>query len=95
MDKEDKIVSVVEVVYICDYEFEFFVFCINEEVMFELVEFYLFKKKKIGWLIKGLFDLDKEILKNVYCLVLDVVFVNGNISNYDDYIECLKEGYGL
>ena len=28
-------------------------------------------------------------------LALDAVFANGNINNYDDYIERLKEGYGL
>ena len=26
---------------------------------------------------------------------LDVAFANGNISSYDEYLERLKEGYGL
>ena len=40
-------------------------------------------------------DRDKEIPKNVHRPALDAVFANGNISNYDAYIERLKEGYGL
>ena len=53
------------------------------------------KEKKTGRPIKGPFDPDKEIPKNVHRPALDAVFANGNISNYDDYIERLKEGYGL
>ena len=95
VDKEDKTVSVVEAVHIRDREFEPFAFRINEEAMPEPVESYLPKEKKTGRPIKGPFDPDKEIPKNVHRPALDAVFANGNISNYDDYIERLKEGYGL
>jgi hypothetical protein len=61
----------------------------------EPVESYLPKEKKTGRPTKGPFDPDKEIPKNVHRPALDTVFANGNISNYDDYIERLKEGYGL
>ena len=61
----------------------------------EQVESYLPKEKKTGRPTKGPFDPDKEIPKNVHRPALDTVFANGNISNYDDYIERLKEGYGL
>ena len=94
-DKEDKTVSVVEAVHIRDREFEPFAFRINEEAMPEPVESYLPKEKKTGRPTKGPFDPDKEIPKNVHRPALDAVFANGNISNYDDYIERLKEGYGL
>ena len=93
--KEDKTVSVVEAVHIRDREFEPFAFRINEEAMPEPVGSYLPKEKKTGRPIKGPFDPDKEIPKNVHRPALDAVFANGNISNYDDYIERLKEGYGL
>ena len=76
-------------------EFEPFAFRINEEAMPEPVGSYLPKEKKTGRPIKGPFDPDKEIPKNVHRPALDAVFANGNISNYDDYIERLKEGYGL
>ena len=95
VDKEDKAVSVVEAVHIRDREFEPFAFRINEEAMPEPIEFYLSKEKKTGRPTKGPFDPDKEIPKNVHRPALDAVFANGNISNYDDYIERLKEGYGL
>jgi len=95
VDKEDKTVSVVEAVHIRDREFEPFAFRINEEAMPEPVGSYLPKEKKTGRPIKGPFDPDKEIPKNVHRPALDAVFANGNISNYDDYIERLKEGYGL
>ena len=95
VDKEDKAVSVVEAVHIRDREFEPFAFRINEEAMPEPVESYLPKEKKTGRPTKGPFDPDKEIPKNVHRPALDAVFANGNISNYDDYIERLKEGYGL
>ena len=94
VDKEDKTVSVVEAVHIRDREFEPFAFRINEEAMPEPVESYLPKEKKTGRPTKGPFDPDKEIPKNVHRPALDTVFANGNISNYDDYIERLKEGYG-
>jgi len=86
VDKEDKTVSVVEAVHIRDREFEPFAFRINEEAMPEPVGSYLPKEKKTGRPIKGPFDPDKEIPKNVHRPALDAVFANGNISNYDDYI---------
>ena len=95
VDKEDKAISVVEAVHIRDRDFEPFAFRINEEAMPEPVESYLPKEKKTGRPTKGPFDPDKEIPKNVHRPALDAVFANGNISNYDDYIERLKEGYGL
>ena len=95
VDKVDKAVSVVEAVHIRDREFEPFAFRINEEAMPEPVESYLPKEKKTGRPTKGPFDPDKEIPKTVHRPALDAVFANGNISNYDDYIERLKEGYGL
>ena len=95
VDKEDKTVSVVEAVHIRDREFEPFAFRINEEAMPEPVESYLPKEKKTGRPTKGPFDPDKEIPKNVHRPALNAVFANGNINNYDDYIERLQEGYGL
>ena len=95
VDKEDKAVSVVEAVHIRDREFEHFAFRINEEAMPEPVESYLPKEKKTGRPTKVPFDPDKEIPKNVHRPALDTVFANGHISNYDDYIERLKAGYGL
>ena len=95
VDKEDKTISVVEAVHIRDREFEPFAFRINEEAIPEPVESYLPKEKKTGRPTKGPFDPDKEIPKNVHRPALDAVFANGNINNYDDYIERLQEGYGL
>ena len=95
VDKEDKTISVVEAVHIRDREFEPFAFRINEEAIPEPVESYLPKEKKTGRPTKGPFDPDKEIPKNVHRPALNAVFANGNINNYDDYIERLQEGYGL
>ncbi|SUE34418.1 AAA family ATPase [Rikenella microfusus] len=95
VDKEDKSISVVEAVHIRDREFEPFAFRINEETLPELVEPYLSKEKKIGRLSKEPFDPDKEIPKNVHRPALDATFANGNIGNYNDYLEQLKEGYRL
>lgn len=95
VDKEDKNISVVEAVHIRDREFEPFAFRINEEVLPEPVESYLPKEKKIGRPIKEPFDPYKEIPENVHRAALDVAFANGNIGSYDEYLERLKEGYGL
>ena len=95
VDKEDKSISVVEAVHIRDREFEPFAFRINEETLPELVEPYLSKEKKIGRPSKELFDPDKEISENVHRAALDATFANGNIGNYNDYLEQLKEGYKL
>lgn len=95
VDKEDKAVSVVEAVHIRDREFEPFAFRINEEAIPELVESYLPKEKKIGRPTKEPFEPYKEIPENVHQAALDAAFANGNISNYNDYLERLKIGYGL
>lgn len=95
VDKEDKTVSVVEAVHIRDREFEPFAFRINEEAIPELVESYLPKEKKIGRPTKEPFEPYKEIPENVHQAALDTAFANGNISNYNDYLERLKIGYGL
>ncbi len=95
VDKEDKTVSVVEAVHIRDREFEPFAFRINEEAIPELVESYLPKEKKIGRPTKESFEPYKEIPENVHQAALDAAFANGNISNYNDYLERLKIGYGL
>lgn len=95
VDKEDKAVSVVEAVHIRDREFEPFAFRINEEAIPELVESYLPKEKKIGRPTKEPFEPYKEIPENVHQAALDAAFANGNISNYNDYLERLKIGYRL
>ncbi|MEQ2975077.1 AAA family ATPase [Butyricimonas faecihominis] len=95
VDKEDKTVSVVEAVHIRDREFEPFAFRINEEAIPELVEAYLPKEKKIGRPTKEPFEPYKEIPENVHQAALNAAFANGNISNYNDYLEQLKIGYGL
>ena len=95
VDKEDKAVSVVEAVHIRDREFEPFAFRINEEGLPELVEPYLPKEKKIGRPTKEPFDPYKEIPENVHRAALDAAFANGTIGNYGDYLERLKEEYGL
>ena len=95
VDKEDKNISVVEAVHIRDREFEPFAFRINEEVLPESVESYLPKEKKIGRPIKEPFDPYREIPESVHRAALDAAFANGNIGSYDEYLERLKEGYGL
>ena len=95
VDKEDKTISVIEAVHIRDREFEPFAFRINEEALPELVEPYLHKEKKIGRPTKKPFDPYKEISESVHRAALDAAFANGNISSYDEYLERLKEGYGL
>ncbi len=95
VDKEDKNISVVEAVHIRDREFEPFAFRINEEVLPEAVESYLPKEKKVGRPIKEPFDPYREISESVHRAALDAAFANGNIGSYDEYLERLKEGYGL
>ena len=95
VDKEDKTISVVEAMHIRDREFEPFAFHINEEGLPELVEPYLPKEKKIGRPTKEPFDPYKEIPENVHRAALDAAFANGTIGNYGDYLERLKEEYGL
>jgi hypothetical protein len=95
VDKEDKTISVVEAMHIRDREFEPFAFRINEEGLPELVEAYLPREKKIGRPTKEPFDPYKEIPENVHRAALDATFANGTINNYGDYLERLKEEYGL
>ena len=95
VDKEDKNISVVEAVHIRDREVEPFAFRINEEVLPEPVESYLPKEKKIGRPIKEPFDPYRDIPESVHRAALDATFANGNIGSYDEYLEHLKEGYGL
>ena len=95
VDKEDKTISVVDAIHIRDREFESFAFRINEEGMPELVEPYLPREKRIGRPTKEPFDPYKEIPENVHCAVLNATFANDTINNYGDYLERLKEEYGL
>lgn len=95
VDKENKTISVVEAVHIRDREFEPFAFRINEEVLPELAEPYLPKEKNVGRPTKEPFEPYKEISESVHRAALDAAFANGNISSYDEYLERLKEGYGL
>ena len=95
VDKEDKTISVVEAMHIRDREFEPFAFRINEDGLPELVEPYLPKEKKIGRPTKEPFDPYKEIPENVHRAALNATFANGTIGNYGDYLERLKEEYGL
>ena len=95
VDKEDKTISVVEAMHIRDREFEPFAFHINEEGLPELVEPYLPREKRIGRPTKEPFDPYKEIPENVHRAVLNATFANGTINNYGDYLERLKEEYGL
>ena len=95
VDKEDKAISVVEAVHIRDQDFEPFAFRINEDVLPELVEPYLSKEKKSGRPTKEPFDPEREIPEPVHRAAVDAAFANGNIGSYDDYLERLKEAYGL
>ena len=95
VDKEDKAISVVEAVHIRDRDFEPFAFRINEDVLPELVEPYLSKEKKSGRPTKEPFDPHREIPEPVHRAAVDAAFANGNIGSYDDYLERLKEAYGL
>lgn len=95
VDKEDKAISVVEAVHIRDRDFEPFAFRINEDVLPELVEPYLSKEKKSGRPTKEPFDPQREIPGDVHRAAVAAAFANGNIGSYDDYLERLKEAYGL
>ena len=95
VDKEDKAISVVEAVHIRDRDFEPFAFRINEDVLPELVDSYLSKEKKSGRPTKEPFDPEREIPEDVHRAAVDAAFANGYIGSYDDYLERLKEAYGL
>ena len=49
----------------------------------------------IGRPTKEAFDPYKEIPENTHRAALDAAFKNGNIGNYNDYLERLKKGYEL
>ena len=95
VDKMDRTVSVVEAIHIRDREFEPFAFRINECALPELVESYISKEKKLGRPTKEPFEPYKEIPESVHRAALDAIFVDGNITGYDNYLERLKDGYGL
>ena len=95
VDKMDRTVSVVEAIHIRDRAFEPFAFRINDEVLPELLDSYQPQEKKIGRPVKEPFDPYKEIPENVHRAALDAAFANGTIGNYGDYLERLKEEYGL
>ena len=95
VDKDDKNVSIVEAIHIRDREFEPFAFRINEKALPELVESYMSKEKKLGRPSKEPFDPHKEIPASVHRAALDAIFDDGNITSYDNYLERLKESYGL
>ena len=61
----------------------------------ELVESYISKEKKLGRPTKEPFDPYKEIPASVHRAALDAIFADGNITGYDNYLERLKDGYGL
>ena len=49
----------------------------------------------IGTELKEPFDPEREIPEPVHRAAVDAAFANGNIGSYDDYLERLKEAYGL
>lgn len=95
VDKDDKTISCVEVIHIRDREFEPFAFRINECALPELVESYISKEKKLGRPTKEPFEPYKEIPESIHRAALDAIFADGNITGYDNYLERLKDGYGL
>lgn len=94
-DREDKTISVVEAIHIRDRDFEPFVFRINSEVLPELLLTYAPKEPKLGRPTKEPFDPYKEISEAVHNAALDAAFAGGPIGGYNDYLERLKEGYGM
>ena len=95
VDKDDKTISCVEAIHIRDREFEPFAFRINECALPEPVESYISKEKKLGRPAKEPFEPYKEIPESVHRAALDAIFADGNITGYDNYLERLKDGYGL
>lgn len=95
VDKDDKTISCVEAIHIRDREFEPFAFRINECALPEPVESYISKEKKLGRPTKEPFEPYKEIPESVHRAALDATFADGNITGYDNYLERLKNGYGL
>ena len=95
VDKDDKTISCIEAIHIRDREFEPFAFRINECALPEPVESYISKEKKLGRPTKEPFEPYKEIPESVHRAALDATFADGNITGYDNYLERLKNGYGL
>ena len=93
-DKDDKSISVVEVIHSRDREFEPFVFQVNDDSLPELVESYQPQERQPGRPPKEPFDPYKEIPEDTHRSALNAAFEGGNINGYDNLIEQLKEGYG-
>ena len=93
-DKDDKSISVVEVIHSRDREFEPFAFQVNDDSLPELVESYQPQKRLPGRPSKEPFDPYKEIPEDSHRSALNAAFEDGNISGYNGYLERLKEGYG-
>lgn len=83
----------VKVVYIRVMNFELFVFCINGEVLFELLDEYLFKYKDLGKGKREKFDFYKDIIEKQYCIVLEVVFIFKDEYGYKEFVEELRKIY--
>ncbi len=93
VDKEDKSISVVESLLSRGKDFEPFAFCINDEILPELVEDYTPTKKKAGRPTKAPFDPYKDITEDVHRKALTVAFENGSIGKYNDFVKALRRGY--
>ena len=93
-DKDDKSISVVEVIHSRDREFEPFAFRVNDDSLPELVESYQPQKRQPGRPPKEPFDPYKEIPEDSHRSALNAAFEDGNISGYNGYLERLKESYG-
>ena len=94
-DKDYKSISVVEAIHSRDREFEPFAFRVNDDSLPELMESYQPQKRQPGRPTKEPFDPQREIPETVHRAAVDAAFTNGNIGSYDDYLERLKEAYGL
>lgn len=95
VDKEERSISVVEAIHICDREFEPFAFRINSETLPELVAPYQPRKRGMGRPAKRPFDPARDIPEDVHRAALDAVFAEGSIGSYRAYQERLKEDYEL
>ncbi len=93
-DKDDKSISVVEVIHSRDREFEPFAFRVNDDSLPELVESYQPQKRQPGRPPKEPFNPYKEIPEDTHRSALNAAFEDGNIGGYNGYLERLKEGYG-
>ena len=93
VDKDDKSISVVESVLSRDRDFEPFAFCINEDILPELVEDYSPTEKGPGRPKKPPFDPYFDISESVHRSALEVAFKDGSIGKYQDLRDKLQEGY--